>query len=628
MPLNPPPLPHNFQSTNKWSLGNNYSNWVNTLLVPYLNTSPLSAPYYIGSTTIFTTVNNKIGISNLSGISSTGNVNMASKYPKPDIPAGTTLYQIAKEQNGKLYRETNVKKVQTDGTYLEKRLGANTTVGFPGSRGALPESLEKTNPTPIQDQNIVSKYRNYTPEAAIKQLAASVILGAASGLSSPRVIQLGSAALDTIDVGPGSLYSTMPFNNIGKIPFTPYQDFRALQGFSDAGDILGKRLDGTALAARNLLLFGGKHTAIPLAYAASSATIGAYSLFNREATYGWGEHGTSYALRNDFTVRSSVSTVWRRNLFRPNKDKQWKRPRIIDDPVAKFTAFRGDKVSVIDFKKSVLAEAYRWDPTDYGKNAKKGFGKSVGAAINKIGTTQDFIKFFFTGPKLTPWDKEAEDDIMTFRAIITSLTDSFNPSWTPVPFIGRADPNYHYGGYNRDINLDFTVYATDRDELKPIWRKLNALASYTAPEYDGSTIGLKGPWMRFTIGDLYYQQPIIINSLYYTLADSESTWEINIEDDPTNMQVPLKIQVSLGATMITDYLPQKGGRMYTLAKTFVDGGPKEGNDNWLSDMESNADVQAKILTRLERKEARLKAKGKDTKEVRLKIDEKNKKLGK
>ena len=57
------------------------------------------------------------------------------------------------------------------------------------------------------------------------------------------------------------------------------------------------------------------------------------------------------------------------------------------------------------------------------------------------------------------------------------------------------------------------------------------------------------------------------------------------------MQVPRKIQVSLGATMITDYLPQNGGKFYTLAKQFGENGvPQKGSDNWLSDMGTNAEV--------------------------------------
>ena len=47
---------------------------------------------------------------------------------------------------------------------------------------------------------------------------------------------------------------------------------------------------------------------------------GAYAAFNLEATYGFGEHGTSFALRNDFTVKSHVATYW-------NKSKgEWRKP--------------------------------------------------------------------------------------------------------------------------------------------------------------------------------------------------------------------------------------------------------------------------------------------------------------
>ena len=129
---------------------------------------------------------------------------------------------------------------------------------------------------------------------------------------------------------------------------------------------------------------------------------------------------------------------------------------------------------------------------------------------------------------------------------------------------------------------------------------LNALASYTAPEYDNSTIGLKAPWMRITIGDLFYQQPAIIQNLFYTLVDSDTTWEINIEKDPDMMEAPQKIEISMGLAIIPDYVPQKGGRMYTLAKE--GNGTTNGFDenglpltskygNWLADSYNNGDVE-------------------------------------
>jgi hypothetical protein len=95
---------------------------------------------------------------------------------------------------------------------------------------------------------------------------------------------------------------------------------------------------------------------------------------------------------------------------------------------------------------------------------------------------------------------------------------------------------------------------------------------------------MKAPYLRMTVGDLLVQQPIAVSSVFYTFQDAETTWETNIEQDPTNMEVPKKIDVTLSGFLITDYLPQKGGRFYTLAKEFDENGqPKPGNNDWLSD---------------------------------------------
>jgi hypothetical protein len=224
-----------------------------------------------------------------------------------------------------------------------------------------------------------------------------------------------------------------------------------------------------------------------------------------------------------------------------------------------------------------------------------GFDGAVGAALNALGlggTTQDFIKFYFTGPALhNNAAVGTTDDIIVFRATLGSLSDSFQANWTPVNMIGRADPNYQYTGYSRDVSLDFTVYATDRDELKPIYRKLNALAGYMAPTYLKDSIAMQAPWMRLTIGDLFHQQPVILTALDYTLVDQDTTWEINIEKDPTMMEVPHKVTVRCSFTMISDFLPQKGGRFYSLAKEYdSSGNPIAGNSNWLSDSLDNVDA--------------------------------------
>jgi hypothetical protein len=318
-------------------------------------------------------------------------------------------------------------------------------------------------------------------------------------------------------------------------------------------------------------------------YTAADSKEGAYSTFNLKDTYGWGEHDAPGANRTDFTRRTAASTQWSRGNNGPAGWIQQKS----NDPLDPLESFRGDKVNVIDFKNSAtIAEAYDWKP-------RKTVAIGTDFETSEVDPTQDFIKFFLTGPTLQNGLTDAKDDIMVFRAAITQLNDSFNANWTPVQFIGRADPNYHYTGYSRDLSLGFDVYATSRDELKFIWRKLNALAGYTAPEYNAEDIALRAPWLRITVGDLFVQQPVVLNSLSYDYA-TDASWEINIEDDPTNMQVPFKISVSCQFNMITDYLPQKGGRFFTLAKSHdATGKPIEGSDNWLSDSYGNSKLKPK-----------------------------------
>ena len=384
-----------------------------------------------------------------------------------------------------------------------------------------------------------------------------------------------------IDVAAGgvgknqSIFATAPFVNLNNKPFNlmpvPYPDFRtrkiSLLGeekfwtkMGKAPNIMGTRVDGLSASLRGSVKAG--------VLAGASATTGVYSLYNVDSYYGLGTQGAP-ALRNDFTLKTMAgqSTTWKGSSF---MDKA----RNIAN---KLQPFRGDKVNVIDYGKRNHHQIYRWLPQkELFGDAEGGVGKWLSKQNTKIqkatkflganpyGTTKDFIKFFFTGPKAHVGNKTAKDDILVFRATMTSLSDTFSPSWSPINMIGRADSNYHYSGYGRSVDLSFTVYATSRDEMKFIYRKLNYLAGYTAPEYKNNSISLIAPWLRVTIGDLFVSTPAIINSLSYTFMDGDTTWEINLEDDPEMKQVPHKISVSIGLDIITNELPEKGGAFYSL----------------------------------------------------------------
>ena len=426
-------------------------------------------------------------------------------------------------------------------------------------------------------------------------------VGAAAGLSGiPMISSLGNAVLSQIGLLDPT-YATAPLQNlnskIGNAIQVPYPDFRtkkqsiAGKDFSTvAGTFLSRRIDGASAQLRS-------DTATAATYAGLAATIGPYNTFNLNSTYGWGMHDDPNALRIDFSARSNMATEWDKTKL---KDIPWKDGKFgsalrkTGNALEKITPFRGDRVTVIDAGKRNWDNIYRWNPSppSTGDFAKTFAAIATEFGQNPYGVTKDFIKFFFTGPSLHMGNKAAIDDVIVFRSTLTGFTDQFSPSWSPVNILGRPDPNYHYSGYTRNIDVNFVVYATDRDEMKYIYRKLNALAGYCAPEYTADSFALKAPWLRITIGDLLVSQPVIIDSLSYTFVDNDSTWEINIEEDTEMMQAPHKIDVSLGLTLITDYLPQKGGAMYTLAKQAdLNGIPGIGNDNWLSDSKTTLDAE-------------------------------------
>ena len=420
----------------------------------------------------------------------------------------------------------------------------------------------------------------YLPEDVRSVLAGYTNVTDLGPIAKKAAFNLAAFAGITVDTNDDDIntYTTNPFKNLNKLAGQKLQDFRSRNGFGTGADALNRRFDGAAAITRK--------STKSIAYLATSVLPGgAYLIFNLNGAgttgYGWGSQDSPTAMRNDFTAQSNIATKW---FGIAGKGGFWT-PK--NNPLNLATPFRGDRVNAVDFQKSTLHRMYNWKPER---------GNDVSGLLGPLHDTQDFIKFYFTGPKLHNGIlNQAEDDIMVFRATITTLEESYQAGWTPVQMIGRADPNFHYTSYGRDLSLSFIVAATDRDEMKPIYRKLNALAGYMAPTYDLQNIGLKGPWMRMTIGDLLVQQPVIIESLSYTLHDSDTTWEINIENDPEMMQAPHKVSVSMNLKVITDYLPEKGGQFYTLAKRNDKYGSKAGTDNWLSDSESTA---AAVETRI------------------------------
>ena len=92
--------------------------------------------------------------------------------------------------------------------------------------------------------------------------------------------------------------------------------------------------------------------------------------------------------------------------------------------------------------------------------------------------------------------------------------------------MGRAEEFYRYNGFSRTISLGWTVAAQSKQELIPMYKRLNYLASSLAPDY--TNIGyMAGNLVTLTLGGWFYEQPGIITSM--TLSPpQESPWELAI----------------------------------------------------------------------------------------------------
>jgi hypothetical protein len=146
---------------------------------------------------------------------------------------------------------------------------------------------------------------------------------------------------------------------------------------------------------------------------------------------------------------------------------------------------------------------------------------------------------------------------MLFRSYLKDITDTPNPSWNTVNYIGRGEPFYIYKGFERNISFTLQVAAMSEAELKPMWQKLNYLYSNTMPDYSNNI--MRAPYMKLTLGDYMFRQPGIIKNMTYTIGN-DSPWEIAIDDPEsgsTLYELPHVMTITMTFAPIHDFVPRK-----------------------------------------------------------------------
>jgi hypothetical protein len=165
---------------------------------------------------------------------------------------------------------------------------------------------------------------------------------------------------------------------------------------------------------------------------------------------------------------------------------------------------------------------------------------------------------------------------MHFRVLLDEYSDSYGADWKAISYMGRAENFYKYDSFKRDISIGFTVAAQSKQELLPIYKKLNYLASSLAPSYSDNGF-IRGNLSQITLGNWLFEQPGFISSVDLSIPD-DSPWEINLPVDgdknnldPNVKQVPHMVNVKIKFTPIHRFRPEIMKLSNTPSAETVDG---------------------------------------------------------
>ena len=188
--------------------------------------------------------------------------------------------------------------------------------------------------------------------------------------------------------------------------------------------------------------------------------------------------------------------------------------------------------------------------------------------INKT-DTDDLIKFVF---EAISNDDPTYSMALFFRAFLTAgITDSNSAQLNSFKYQGRGENFYTYQGFDRTIGFSFRVAAGSRDELRPLYNKVNSLISQVYPDYSPKQGIMRAPIIRMTIGDYLYRVPGFLESVNVNI-DNNYPWEVNLEKSQVGdiAQLPQVMDISVSFKPIMDILPKRAILTDVLRSTVSD----------------------------------------------------------
>ena len=188
---------------------------------------------------------------------------------------------------------------------------------------------------------------------------------------------------------------------------------------------------------------------------------------------------------------------------------------------------------------------------------------------------RDFVDFRFE--VLQSNDSTVVQNII-FRAFLDNFSDNYTATHNEIKYNGRGEPFYTYNSFNRAVSISFKIAAQSREEMKPLYQKLNYLVAQTAPNYS-STGRIRTPYMRLTMGDYFSRIPGFCRNISVAW-NTNYPWEIKLDregKDNTMKVLPHVLDVTLAYQPIHSFVPNNG-----LNAPFIGIGPDaKGQNNWL-----------------------------------------------
>ena len=386
-------------------------------------------------------------------------------------------------------------------------------------------------------------------------------------LENTRVYNLGANTLAQVGVSGTGFHATRS----GLVPFSPFEKF--YYSIVNAQNVNNQKASNRLLNLTALKMTIGDPFANPTNVPDINLVNTLGISLNRNMIFQYlGGPNSVYGIGST-TIPRVVDTTKLRSQFAMNYDQLYRQKSNFNNPSPELQDFRqkiNEAAGGVIFSNTWNKEQsvdYKFFVNKKDKlNLTYPFlfrNDQAPWEINKE-ETQDLIKFVF---EAISNDAPTYSMAIFFRAFLTSaISDTNSAQLNSFKYIGRGENFYTYQGFDRSIGFSFRVAVQSKEELRPLYNKLNMLLGQVYPDYSPNQGIMRAPVIRMTVGDYLYRVPGFLESVNITI-DNTTPWEINLDNDQTLAQLPQVVDVSVTFKPIMDVLPKRPNTISTITNT-------------------------------------------------------------